>query len=229
MLTGHSRTVEIQPAQLLSVSRKAHLFKALDRKIDIAVGLHLSERHRKSVQDADTRTKSINQTTTFVHYKPLFLHVEVKRNYQPTDPVIQLAAWAAAEFMKRQLEGWDMKMPVLLCEIEGPMWRLYAAVSSEPQEDSTISEDLEALDDDNEQSEVDETGEEEAGGEEPVELADSFQLHILGPMDLGTTGSFESTCALFTNLCYIAQWGRTDWLNWWEKNVLKSCKKKKKQ
>ncbi|KAH8724908.1 hypothetical protein GQ44DRAFT_564587, partial [Phaeosphaeriaceae sp. PMI808] len=118
------RTVEISPPDLVPQAVKSGLFKDLDKKIDLALGLHL---HRKTLPDlhnANTKTKSINQTTTFVNYTALFLNIEVKRSYAGSDPVVQLAAWAAADFLKRELEGWAMDMPVLALDIEGDWWHL---------------------------------------------------------------------------------------------------------
>jgi len=48
---------------------------------------------------------SINQTSSWVNYVPMFVNIEGKRKNVPEDPMIQLGAWVAAEFKKRKLEG----------------------------------------------------------------------------------------------------------------------------
>lgn len=55
----------------------------LDKKIDLALSLHLSRATKRPFQ---IFTPSINQTLSFVNYNPLFLDIEVKRNYGGQDP-----------------------------------------------------------------------------------------------------------------------------------------------
>jgi hypothetical protein len=94
----------------------------LNKKIDYAVGLDLSPEAVRALQDAQ---KSINQTASFMNYTPMFLNVEVKRYASARNPRIQLAAWIAAEFNKRVLEGWPLDMPVLAAEIEQDSWLVH--------------------------------------------------------------------------------------------------------
>ena len=68
---------------------------------------------------------SINQTSNFVNFTPIFLNVEVKRKNSDEDPLIQLAAWISAEFEKRRIEHYSLNMPVLAIEIVGDAWGLY--------------------------------------------------------------------------------------------------------
>lgn len=68
---------------------------------------------------------SINQTSSFVNFTPMFLNIEVKRKNSDKDPLIQLAAWVSAEFEKRRIEHYSLDMPVLAIEIEGDQWGLY--------------------------------------------------------------------------------------------------------
>lgn len=94
----------------------------LNKKIDYAVGLNLSLTAVRTLQDVK---KSINQTATFINHTPIFLNVEVKRYASARNPRVQLAAWIAAEFNKRHIEGWPLDMPVLALEIEQDSWLLH--------------------------------------------------------------------------------------------------------
>lgn len=126
-------TVEISPSELCPYSNEPDLFRDLDKKIDYAVGLRLARRHIRDLQDATyaTGTKSINQTSTFANLTPLFLNIEVKKRHVDRDPAIQLAAWVAAEFTKRRLEGYPLDMPVLAVEIEADGWLLHVVCAQE--------------------------------------------------------------------------------------------------
>lgn len=68
---------------------------------------------------------SINQTSSFVNFTPMFANFEVKRKNTNIDPLIQLAAWISAEFEKRKVEAYSLDMPVLVIEIEGDEWGLH--------------------------------------------------------------------------------------------------------
>jgi hypothetical protein len=68
---------------------------------------------------------SINQTSDFVNFTPLFANFEVKKRHVNKDPLIQLAAWIAAEFNKRKIEGYSLEMPVFAIAIDGDLWELY--------------------------------------------------------------------------------------------------------
>ncbi|XTI87945.1 hypothetical protein V2W45_1520405 [Cenococcum geophilum] len=72
-------SIKISPPKLCPYSSEPDLFKDLDKKINYA---------------------SINQTASFTNYYPIFLNIEVKRNY------------IAAEFRKRQLKGWSLSIPI---------------------------------------------------------------------------------------------------------------------
>ena len=103
--------------------------------MDYAIGLRLSPRERDWLergQFAENCPVSINQTATFANLTPLFINVEVKRRYVDKDPMIQLAAWIAAEFSKRKLEGYSLEMPVFAIAIDGDLWELHIAYSERP-------------------------------------------------------------------------------------------------
>ncbi|RMZ66525.1 hypothetical protein GMOD_00001867 [Pyrenophora seminiperda CCB06] len=127
-------SVEISPPSLCPYSSEPGQFNDLDKKIDYAVGLKLSRTARLTLQGAPNFIKSINQTASFVNWHPMFLNVEVKRNYVNRDPAIQLAAWIAAEFRKRKLEKWSLAMPVFAVEIQTDAWLLHLVTAEEVPE-----------------------------------------------------------------------------------------------
>lgn len=102
------------------------LWQISTKKIDYAVGLDLSLDAVRTLQDAKT---SINQTVAFMNHTPVFLNVKVKRYASARNPRVQLAAWIAAEFKKRSVEGWPLDMPVLAMEIEQDSWLLQIVVA----------------------------------------------------------------------------------------------------
>ena len=120
-----SSTSEISPSHLCMLSADGTMAD-LNKKIDYAVGLDLSLEAVRTLQDAK---KSINQTATFMNHTPMFLNVEVKRYASARNPRVQLAAWIAAEFNKRQMEGWPLDMPVLAVEIEQDSWLLHVVAA----------------------------------------------------------------------------------------------------
>ena len=78
---------------------------------------------------------SINQTSGFTRYVPMFLNVEIKKQHVAADPLVQLAVWIAAEFKKRMIEGYSRSMPVVAVTVEGHNWQLY--IVYEPEFEST--------------------------------------------------------------------------------------------
>lgn len=130
-----STTTEISPQSLCPYSDDPSIFKDLDRRIDYAIGLQLSDQERDSLErgyfQENTHT-SINQTSNFANLTPLFVNIEVKRRHVNRDPMIQLAAWITAEFQKRKIEGYSLDMPVFAIAVDGDLWELYIAYSEAP-------------------------------------------------------------------------------------------------
>ncbi|KAI9790600.1 MAG: hypothetical protein M1816_004931 [Peltula sp. TS41687] len=46
--------------------------------------------------------------------------------------MIQLAAWIAAEFTKRRIEGYSLDMPVFAVAIDGDLWELHIVYAEDP-------------------------------------------------------------------------------------------------
>lgn len=104
------------------------MYKTLERKIDFVMGLSLSRLDRRKLTDGNYNfgdQPSINQTTVFTRYTPIFLNVEIKKPQTSSDPRLQLAVWIAAEFKKRLMEGWDRSIPVMAITVDGHAWSLY--------------------------------------------------------------------------------------------------------
>jgi len=100
-------SIEISPSHLCPYSSTS-LYPDLDKRIDYAIGLFPSRSTLRTLRDATYNTviKSVNQTSTFCNFIPMFVNVEVKKRHVGKDPAIQLGAWIAAEFRKRLIEGW---------------------------------------------------------------------------------------------------------------------------
>lgn len=127
--------MDISPSSLCPTHAES-LFKDLDKRIDAAIGLHLSGIKRKTLSNGvfcEGTLPSINQTESFVNFLPMFANIEVKKSNTDRDPLIQLGAWIAAEFNKRRTEGYSLDMPVLAIEVEGDMWNLHMIFAIEDQ------------------------------------------------------------------------------------------------
>jgi hypothetical protein len=113
----------------------SNTFGKLNKKIDYALGLQLPSNDIKVLQKASYNSQgfpSINQTATFTNFIPMFLNVEVKTHMPYANPGVQLAVWVAAEFRKREIEGYDRSMPVLAIAVTGDDWQIYIAYDAEP-------------------------------------------------------------------------------------------------
>ncbi|KAL8764964.1 MAG: hypothetical protein Q9209_007791 [Squamulea sp. 1 TL-2023] len=134
------KTSEIKPTSLISTS-SAELFRALNKKIDMTIGLNLFEFQQEKLQRRQYKLgpayPSINQVQSYFPLVPMFVNIEVKKKYQNRDPLIQLGAWVAAEFNKRRAEGWSLEMPVVAIAIDQDEWQLYI-VHYVPKEDSNF-------------------------------------------------------------------------------------------
>ncbi|KAL8936683.1 MAG: hypothetical protein Q9216_004809 [Gyalolechia sp. 2 TL-2023] len=121
-------TVSIAPHQLCPTS-PTEVFADADKKIDYALALELSNAERLILSAGRYQLggpASINQTQTdFTCMKPIFSHFEVKTDVR--DPMIQLAVWITAEFLKRWQEGWRMDLPVPAIAIYEDHWALWIA------------------------------------------------------------------------------------------------------
>lgn len=216
-----STPIVISPTHLCPYSSTS-MYPDLDKRIDYAIGLYPSYSTLRKLRSAtyNTVTKSVNQTSSFCNFIPMFVNVEVKRKHVGKDPAIQLGAWIAAEFRKRLIEGWtdrgvegmqannlSLGSPVFAIEIEADAWLLYVVTAQlKPLESRKPSKNAAKGDD-----EVDAT-------------VQDFEMFFFGPMRLGDTYSMNDMKRLVENLCDIVLWGQTEFRKWWEGTVLETCK-----
>ena len=114
------------------------LYRDLNRKIDAAMSLRLWPSEKTTLQRGLYNTTSppfsqppsINQTSSFTNFSPMFTHIEVKRPNTGKDPLIQLGAWTSAEFTKRSLEEYNLDMPVCAIDVCGDDWDIYLVFAS---------------------------------------------------------------------------------------------------
>lgn len=130
-------TTSIDPIDLCPFHDNPEVWRVLNKKIDFGIGLNIPYEQRMALTNGtylyshpQKLGTSINQTSSWVNYVPIFVNIEVKRKNVPDDPMIQLGAWVAAEFKKRELEGYDICMPVFAIEIEEDTWNLYIAYAT---------------------------------------------------------------------------------------------------
>jgi hypothetical protein len=135
-------TLSIDPPEL----RPSHANPEIsaNKKIDFAMGLALDYEETTALQNGTCRVRhphksgmSINQTLSCWSHVPMYLNIEVKKKNVAEDPMVQLGIWVAAEFMKRQLEGYDMEMSIFAIEIQEDVWNFWQAFAV--VEDSTLT------------------------------------------------------------------------------------------
>ena len=77
-----STTIEISPSYLCPYSSMS-FYPDLGKRIDYAIGLSPSPSTLEMLQNAtyNTVTKSVNQTSTFCNFIPMFVNIEVERRH----------------------------------------------------------------------------------------------------------------------------------------------------
>lgn len=108
-------------------------YRALNGKVDAAMSLRLRSSEERTLQPGRynttsppfDQTRSINQTSYFANFSPMFMHIKVTHPDTDEDPLIQLGAWTAAEFTKRTLEKYSLDMPVCAIDVSGHDWDMY--------------------------------------------------------------------------------------------------------
>jgi len=130
-------TTSIDPIALCPYHENPEVWRILNKKIDFAIGLNIPYGQKCTLQNGTYRYAhpqkmgtSMNQTSSWMNYTPVFVNIEVKKKNVSDDPMIQIGAWVAAEFKKRGLEGYDIEMPVFAIEVEEDMWNLYIVYAS---------------------------------------------------------------------------------------------------
>lgn len=103
---------------------------SVNRKIDAAIGLNLTLAEQETLRKAryNDKERGINPIMgEFGKLTPFFVHLELKMPHTDRAPMIQLGTWAAAEFIKREFEGYSLDMPIVSISIIGDQWELYVA------------------------------------------------------------------------------------------------------
>jgi hypothetical protein len=138
-LTDNRSSLEIQPLDPYPIPRNtldSDTFGKLNKKIDYALSFQLPINDIKVLQKASYNSPgfpSIGQTATFTNFTPLFLNIEVKNHVPYSNPRVRLGVWIAAEFWKREIEGYDRSIPVLAIAVTGDDWQIYIAYDPEPE------------------------------------------------------------------------------------------------
>lgn len=175
----------IKPDSLISTS-DAVLFKALNKKIDMGIGLNLFQFRQDDLQSRNYKVEpaipTVNQTQSCFNFTPFFINAEVKRKHQNKDPLIQLGAWVAAEFNKRYREGWPLDMPVVAIAIEGDEWLLYIVHHISGHGDEATSH--------------------------------PFKLRFVGPIPIGSTTDYQGMFRILFVLCTLGNWGEQVYRPW---------------
>ena len=66
--------------------------------------------------------RSLNQSFSYTSHYPLAFNVEMKKKYQPRDPLVQLAIWESAAMLKRQHHSWKHSLPSPGIIVDGHDW-----------------------------------------------------------------------------------------------------------
>lgn len=116
-----SITTPIIPGDLCPYSTE-NVFKDLDKRTECAIGLKNSASDRgvlkRGVYQIDG-VSSINQSSSFMNFIPVFGNLEIKRLHTGRDPLVQLAAWIIAEHNERMIEGYSIETPILAVTVDG--------------------------------------------------------------------------------------------------------------
>jgi hypothetical protein len=129
-------TTSIDPIDLCPYHENPEVWRILNKKVDFVIGLSIDYEQKRLLQigtyeypHPHKHGTSINQTSSWANYVPIFLNIEMKKNVSD-DPMIQLGAWVAAEFKKRESEGYDISMPVFAIDIEEDIWNLHISYAT---------------------------------------------------------------------------------------------------
>lgn len=101
------------------------------RMVDWCLGFVTSKEDRDVTLQAyascllDEDDCSLNQSRSFVKAWSLFVDFEIKKVLSLRDPLVQLAIWNSAAFIKKRRHGWDAGFPVPAIAVNGPSWDLY--------------------------------------------------------------------------------------------------------
>ncbi|KAL9593981.1 MAG: hypothetical protein Q9219_007277 [cf. Caloplaca sp. 3 TL-2023] len=190
-------TVTITPTELCPTSL-TDAFKPANKKIDQAFALDITKEEKHTLNARVDKYQvscgaSINQTHGWTAFKPMFANLEIK--VDDRDPLIQMGAWVAAEYTKRELEGYPMDIPIPAMIIDGDEWAFHIAYSIQiPKKMRT------------------------QGGK-------SFEVQFVGPVKMGNTGEIQGIFKILHVLKAVVRWGLEVYEPEYFKKVLDKYKK----
>lgn len=164
----------------------------LHKKIDAAIGLHLTSAEQDTLITANYHDaeKGINPIKgEFGNNIPFFVHLEVKRPHTDRAPLVQMGTWAAAEFSKREYEGYSLDMPIVSISIMGNQWELYIAYP-------------------------------EGFGDDVPDNQGYDTCVLMGPVPIGNTMGTSGVFNILQFLCQCADWGLKKYREWFNTEIL---------
>ncbi|KAL8707171.1 MAG: hypothetical protein Q9220_007756 [cf. Caloplaca sp. 1 TL-2023] len=177
--TVNLTTVAIAPSQLCPTSPEG-TFPDANKRIDYAFALEITDNEERTLDAAASKYRvpgeaSINQTYGRTAFKPMFANVEIK--VDDRDPLIQMGTWVAAEYTKRDTEGYPMDIPIPAIIIDGDEWAIYIACSLKvPMKKGTQN-------------------------------GKGFEIRILGPVRMGNTQQIRGIFKIIYMLKAVVKWG----------------------
>ena len=101
----------------------------ISRMVDWCLALKLSFNEKVTISQAFSTVlagqRSLNQSLSYIHKHPIFLDIELKKQFAARDPEVQLAIWASAGMLKRKEHGWDTSLPMPGITVYGHTWTCY--------------------------------------------------------------------------------------------------------
>lgn len=110
--------------------------EGIKKMIDWSLALKL-DRDDQAVTNAAfgsllDRELAFNQTNCWYRRKPGFADFEIKLEKPANTPLVQLAVWAGALYLKRRHHHWRTDAPSLGVSVVGADWKLYVTFEREP-------------------------------------------------------------------------------------------------
>ncbi|KAL8762710.1 MAG: hypothetical protein Q9184_001334 [Pyrenodesmia sp. 2 TL-2023] len=190
-------TVLIAPSELWPTSPTA-AFKAANKKIDQAFALEISNDEQDTFDAGVAKyhvagKPSINQTHGWTAFKPMFANLEIK--IDDRDPLLNLGPWVAAEYTKRDREGYPMDIPVPAMVIDGDEWTFYIAYAVNIPK------------------------------KERMKNGKSFKVKFIGPVKIGNTMEIQGIFRILHVLKAVVRWGLEVYKPQYFSKVLKKYKR----
>lgn len=110
-----------------------------EKRIDLALALKLDHAIAERSSEGDTNHWNVFLSSArCCSHRPLSLYIKVNQNPSITNALMDLGAWAAANFKLRLNTKWDMDRPVLGLMIQETDWKLFVFVSRESRAERRV-------------------------------------------------------------------------------------------